>query len=58
MMCQTRLRGHRRVPEQFGAFYGAHGAGYIALAPTTWVPMGAEPGGGDPSVLDANYPPN
>ena len=26
----------------FGAFRGAHGSGYIGLAATTWVPMGAQ----------------
>ena len=37
----------------FRGFQGAHGVGYLGLAATTWVPMGAQV-----LVLSTNDPPN
>ena len=40
--CQrARLAGEFRLIH-FGRFWGAHGSGYMALAATAWVPMGAQ----------------
>ena len=38
---------------QFRGFWGGHGSGYIGLAATTWVPMGAQV-----PVLSLNHHPN
>ena len=38
---------------QFRGFWGAHGSGYMGLAATTWVPMGAQV-----PVLSLNHHPN
>ena len=39
--------------QQFWGFWGGHGSGYMGLAATTWVPMGAQV-----PVLSLNHHPN
>ena len=49
------LAGVTKQPtqRQFRGFWGGHGSGYIGLAATTWVPMGAQV-----PVLSLNHHPN
>ena len=49
------LAGVTKQPtqRQFRGFWGGHGSGYMGLAATTWVPMGAQV-----PVLSLNHHPN
>ena len=49
------LAGVTKQPtqRQFQGFWGGHGSGYMGLAATTWVPMGAQV-----PVLSLNHHPN